>query len=99
MRPVLPDDLDRCARALMPLPPDARPARMDAVIAAADIADRFRKRTGRMHPALGDGSLGVVAWRAGLAVRPNQCDGLYCACLAVVLHSLARWRSRGNGQA
>jgi hypothetical protein len=94
MRPVLPADLDGCARALMHVPAPLRPGRIADIIRAADIADRFRKRTGRLHTAYGDGSLGSAAWRVGQVPRPPRCDADYCLCLSVVLDGLEHWRSR-----
>jgi hypothetical protein len=67
---------------------------MADILMAVDLADRFRKRTGRMHPRYGDGSLGDAAWRTGLAIRPPRCDAEYCACLSIVLEKLDLWRSR-----
>lgn len=98
MRPVLPEDLDRCARSLMQVPQQARASRMEAILRGADVADRYRKRTGRLHPRLGDGSLGELAGREGLAPRPPRCDASYCEALAEVLDALAQWRARARHQ-
>lgn len=99
MRPVLPNDLDRCARALMVLEEGARSDHMLQLLSAADLADRYRKRTGRMHPVHGDGSLGVAAWRAGLGTRPDRCDIAYCLCLSIVLEKLHFWRQERGAHA
>lgn len=98
MRPILPDDLDRCARALMEQPAGRRPDQIVWIVRAADLADRFRKRTGRHHPTYGDGSLGSAAWRAGMVPRPPRCDASYCACLALVLECIVDWRGRTGCQ-
>ena len=95
MRPVLPGDLDAATRLLLTLPPGARAGRAAALVAQADTADRWRKRTGRAHPRWGDGSLMAAA---RLAARPApvwRCDAAYCAALAAVLRALADRRSAG----
>ncbi|WP_442345827.1 DUF7742 family protein [Flavimaricola marinus] len=97
MRPVLPSDLDACARALMQGPACERAIKADGILHAADLADRFRKRTGRLHPDFGDGSLGAAAWRAGQVPRPPRCDSSYCECLTMMLERLSNWRSRMAG--
>jgi hypothetical protein len=95
MRPILPSDLDQAARALLTVPQAARPAAMGAMLAAADLADRHRKRTGRMHPAYGDGSLiAVILKQPRLPAR--FCDPAYCAAMQVVLSGIAIWRDRQN---
>ncbi len=93
MRPILPSDLDLAARVLMALPQGQRAAAMALLLARADLADRYRKRLGRLHAEHGDGSLRAVT--IGLPRSPARAAGPdYCAALAAVLAGLAQWRAR-----
>lgn len=94
MRAILPGDLERCAIALLAMPPVERPLVMGRILSDADLADRYRKRLGRVHPTLGDGSLTSAARRQGRSARPARCDPRFCACLSVVLDGIAAWRAR-----
>ena len=66
MRPPHLMDLDRAARAILDHAPAKRAGALARILASADIADRYRKRTGRTHPVHGDGTL----WAA--TQRPNR---------------------------
>lgn len=88
MRPVLPGDLVAAARALRPLPVPARPAAVAAMIAEAALADRFRKRLGRPHPRLGNGSLMAAASAWPQAAEPWLSDPDWLGCLAAVIAAL-----------
>lgn len=90
----MPGDLDHCVRTLLSVPPEARAWAMDTIIARADLADRYRKRTGRILRGAGDGSLMTAAWTISRQPPPPRCDAAYCAGLAVVVGALADWRSR-----
>ena len=61
MRPVLHGDIVAAARALYRLESTARGAELDRMFRHAAWADTYRKRTGRVHPVWGDGSLMAVA--------------------------------------
>jgi len=89
MRPVTYGDLDHCAQALLAAPPGGRAARMAAIIAAAETADRYRKRTGRLWRGQGDGSLTAAARAMGARPGPARLDAAYCAALAVAAEALA----------
>ena len=94
MRPILPPDLDLLTRVLLPLPVEKRAGAISIMLNAADLADRYRKRTGRLHPVYGDGSLLSVALQQGpLTVGPFA-DAGYCAALGNVLDGIADWRCR-----
>jgi hypothetical protein len=88
MRPLLPSDLDLAARVLLVLPSERRAAEMDGMIAAACLAERYRRLTGRLLPGQGDGSLLSVALGRRRA-DPEVVGADYRACLAVVLDRLA----------
>ena len=94
MRPVVPSDLDHCVRALLTLDEGARAAAMARILRRADLADRFRKRSGRLLSGAGDGSLMTAAWTIARRPPAPRCDAAYCACLAVVVEALSDWRSR-----
>lgn len=94
MRPVVPGDLDHCVRSLLSVPVDARPATMQSIIRRADLADRYRKRTGKLLRGAGDGSLMTAAWTFGRAPPAPRCDSAYCATLALVIEALGDWRTR-----
>jgi hypothetical protein len=90
MRPILPGDLDVAVRVLLLLPGGDREPAMDAMLVAAEQADRARIATGRRQRGGGDGSLMSEA-----LLRPRGAASflgpLYRECLAVVLDRLARF--------
>lgn len=92
MREVLPGDLSAAARALLPLPEAARRAAAKRMIAEADIADRYRKRTGRAHALYGNGSLMAAALRRHPPAEPFLSDPGYLDCLATVILLLSERR-------
>ena len=89
MRPVHICDLDAGVRALLVVPPAAQPARARQIVADADTADRYRKRTGRLWRDYGPGTLAGAAARWGRSAAPAFCDARYRAALAVLLAALA----------
>ena len=94
MRPILPPDLDLLARVLLPLPAESRAGAISQILAAADLADRYRKRTGRLHLLHGDGSVLSQALQQGTPAAAFACDPAYCTALAAVLAGIADWRNR-----
>ncbi len=94
MRAIVPSDLDHCVRTLMARPAQERLDAMALILRRADLADRFRKRTGRLLPGMGDGSLMTAAWTIGRAPPPPRCDGAYCTTLALVIEAIQDWRAR-----
>ena len=94
MRPVLTSDLDACARALMNIDAATREAAIRFIIQEADLADRYRTRTGRAVRSTGNGTLEAAARGYGLAPRPNGATPDYCACLHLTLSALDQWRNR-----
>lgn len=98
MRPVLAGDVAVAARVLLALPPAVRPLRLARLIATAEAADRYRRRTGRGHPLWGTGSLMAAASGMPKSPEPDFDDDGYCRCWAMVLEALLRHRSRTRAQ-
>lgn len=79
MRRVLISDLLEFERHLLRAPLKSRASILNAILHQADIADRFRKRTGRRHPDFGDGTI-AGAISASNTAKPTADfgDGLDC---------------------
>ena len=90
MRPVLHGDVSAAACALLALAPCCRPRALAAMLAEADAADLFRKRTGRAHPRWGNGSLMAAALGHKRAPEPFLDQPDYAACMALVFEALVR---------
>jgi hypothetical protein len=93
MRPILPPDIDLLTRAMLPLPAAARPGAVQVILDRAELADRFRKRLGRVHPEHGDGS---ILWLVAGSERVSHvfCDAVYCEALEAVAGAIRDWRQR-----
>ena len=89
MRPVQVYDLTTVARVLLVFPAGQRRAISRRIIMAADVADRFRKRTGKPHPDFGTGTLQSAAQSYPNASEPPNCHASFRACLLIVLEALA----------
>ena len=90
MRPVTVTDLCAAARVLLALPEERRAPAMLALIARADLADRHRLATGRLHPAYGNRTL-LAAALAHPARDPEGAGNRdYLACLAQAADALLR---------
>lgn len=95
MRSITHGDVCDAARRLVGLPDDCWAKAVWAALEHADIADRFRKRTGRGHAFWGDGSLSAsVRSEGGLVAEPPLSDMRYLEAVAEVIHSILRWRAR-----
>ncbi|MCC6304093.1 MAG: hypothetical protein IT545_02730 [Rhodobacteraceae bacterium] len=94
MRPVLHGDVVAAARALRLAPLGARAALIGRLIAEADLADRWRRRTGRAHPRAGNGSLMAAAAAWPQAPEPFLSDADYLDCLRIVIEALIARRAR-----
>lgn len=92
VRALLHGDVSNAARALLAAAPAARPGLALRMIREAEAADRHVRRTGRLHPRWGNGSLMAAARRRRLADEPGFDDRDYCRCFAMVLVALAWWR-------
>ena len=88
MRPIGLCDLDDAVRALLAVPPSDRAATAARIVARASVADRYRKRLGRRHPAWGDGTLSAAARSAALGARSGHCGPDYRRALMLVLAAL-----------
>ncbi len=88
MRPVHIADLDMVTRVLLALPPADRPEMARSIVARADVADRFRKHTGRAHPHFGSGTLASAIPRRVDAAQPARCDVQYLDALTVIVSAL-----------
>ncbi len=88
MRPLAPADLTVAARALIALPEAARAQTARRLVAEAEAADRYRRRTGRWHPLWGDGTLEAAARSRPLAPPPAWGERAHLSCLALVLEAL-----------
>jgi len=92
MRPVLHGDVVAAARALYQVEAGVRADALEDLFQRAAWADDFRKRTGRVHPVWGDGSLMAVALGRDTPPEPLSSDSAYCDCLAMVFEGLVAWR-------
>lgn len=92
MRPVLHGDVSCAARALLGVAVPHRKAACARLINGAQIADEQCLETGRIHAEWGNGSLIAAARRYKLPPEPTFDDDDYCACVAIVLHTLIEWR-------
>jgi len=88
MRPVLHGDVVAAARALRAVPAAQRPRLVRRIIAAAEFADRYRRRVGRAHPDFGGGSLMAAAGAWPRRPEPLLDDPDYLGCLACVIEAL-----------
>lgn len=81
------------ARVLLAAVPGDRPTTMRRMLAAAEVADRYRRHMGRAHPRFGTGSLMAAAAAWPRRPEPLLDDPEYLACLACVIEALLRRRS------
>lgn len=85
MTPVLLCDAVAVVAVLQAVSPERRPALLARILRDAETACRFRARTGRAHPHLGNGSLIAALGdrpRAG-GVRIDGEDALGCWAMLV----------------
>ena len=83
-------DAIAAARVLRALPAAARLAAIARLIAMAERADAWRRRTGRPHPRFGSGSLMAAALRCPAVPEPGLADAEWRACLILALSALDR---------
>lgn len=93
MRQLLHGDVTAAARVLLRLPPEQRAGALAEMIAAADLAHRWRKRTGRALPGRGDGSLAAAAAFHDPAPEPFLSDPDHLECLRLVIEGLIARRA------
>lgn len=82
-------DAVAAARVLLRHPRERRPWVLHRMLAEAALADAWRRRTGRMHPLWGDGSLMAAALRRPAACEPPLSDPSWCRLMAYVYLALA----------
>ena len=83
-------DVIAAARVLAPWPRACRPKLLWRLVQEAAHADAHRRRTGRMHPAWGDGSLMAAALRRRVAKEPSLADEDYREAVILVLDWIGR---------
>ena len=88
MRPILHGDLSAAARALLAAPHPNRQRLCIKMIAEAELADAHVRKTGRLHPSFGNGSLMAAARTRVLADEPGFDNVQYCQCFELVLREL-----------
>ncbi len=97
MRPITHCDVAAAARAIWNLPPETRRSEVMCLLNRAHAADLFHKRTGRVHPFWGNGSLsGAIVTKAAPAPEPFLSDNSYLEPLATVFETLLDWRQRSG---
>lgn len=89
MRAVLCSDVTYAARVLLAAPAPARIELCNALFVQANVADKYSRRFGRMHPYWGDGTLAGAAHHHPMAPTRPWNDPAYAACLLLVLQHLA----------
>ena len=96
MREVTHGDIRAAARALLCQPSECWPILMQSFLTEAHIADCYRKRWGRAHPRLGNGTLMSVALARCPVAEPVASDQVYLAALAAVIAGVLDWKTRNN---
>lgn len=95
MRAIHLHDIDLAARVLVGLSGEAeRREAMARMLAEADLADRYRKRTHRLWHCRQDGSLAAAARETGPVAPLSHCDREYLRALIVVAEEVERFRAR-----
>lgn len=88
MRAVHLSDLNIAARTLLAVPEAIRADMIKEVLSQAQVADKYRKRTGRSHAQFGNGSLSAACQHRIKSRRPDRCDPNYLECLEIVIQAL-----------
>jgi hypothetical protein len=96
MRPVHLADLHFAAMALCDYPEADRSCVMDRALWQADIADRYRKRLRRAHPAYGTGTLSSAIWDGRAVSQMHTGDHDYLQCLLIVITAMLNRLDRAN---
>ena len=94
MRQIMYGDVIAAATAVRRLVPDVRATAVWHMLENADVADRYRKRLGRPHPRLGNGSLMSAARHGGDLHESFLSDLEYLRSVDVVIQMLIKWRIR-----
>ena len=93
-------DLAAAARVLMAAPAHRRAGLMQAMIGEAALARGHWRRTGRLHPVYGNGTLMSAALAharhgegQGIEAATLEQEGDYLSCLAEALEAVIAWRT------
>lgn len=92
MKPVLPGDVTAAARALLPLPPEARSGFAHRLIDEACAADLHCRRTGQAHRCWGNGTLLGAAHGHEMGREACFEDPEFLDCQVKMLESLRAFR-------
>ncbi len=95
MRMVTHGDVVTAARFVTHLCPEARRGEILRFLDRAHAADLFRKRTGKIHPFWGNGTLHSAIGRAATA-EPFLSDSGYLESLCCVIQTILDWRHRAG---
>lgn len=99
MREITHGDICAAARVLLGCPRDNWPRVMAGLLYDAHYADCYRKRCGKVHPKLGNGTLMSVA----LACHPVGChpvdcprpsDPAYLEAIGAAIQAVLDWHAR-----
>lgn len=90
-------DLAAAARAMMAVPEARRGPLLQRLLDEADLADRYRRTSGRAHPVFGNGTLMSAALARPQAHSAAPGDADYLACLAQAIDGVLDRRGRGPG--
>lgn len=69
---------------------------MVRLLADAHCADQYRKRMGRVHPRLGNGTLAGALVRIDRAPDVSVGAGQFLETMAAVIDAVLKWRERQN---
>jgi len=90
MRTILYCDVSAAARVLLGIPKSKRAEMCARMLGEADLADRFLRRKGQVHPRWGNGTLLDAARRREMQAEASFDDADYCACFQEVLRAICR---------
>ncbi|WFE76051.1 hypothetical protein [Roseinatronobacter sp. S2] len=93
MREITHGDICAAARVLMARPRDSWPRVMAALLAHAHCADCYRKRCGKVHPQLGNGTLMAAALACHPVACPRPSDRAYLDAIGAAIGAVLDWRA------
>ena len=94
MRPARLDDLASAARALLAVDDADWADLADRILAESDIADRYRKRLGRLWPGGLDGTIMSAALSRPHGPPLARLGPREARAMIAMLAALERWRAR-----